>query len=203
MASLAGGLDTCILTTSQEHRLEGNLCKKMRFMLKGLARRKSNCWLRTTCGIPTLASTLRIRRLRLFRGILNMMGDLTTADAPLPAVLLGSGHAHGSAQLNPDGRPSASCNPWLQQFMDDIDHAAAVGALPPMIGSVLVFLHARPFNKQAFEGFGASVKKLIVLNITWKLLIEGFNARNVHRCSVMHVDFAFTTAVNIKTEQWL
>ena len=60
----------------------------------------------------------------------------------------------------------------------------------------------RPFNEQAFEDFVVSGKKLIIQNIIWKPVLESSNARNAHRCSAMHVGFAFMTPVNTKTEQW-
>ena len=64
--SLLSGLEAWCPTASGVQLLERSLCKKLRYLLLGDDRGKSNDWLRTHCNMPTMDSCLLQRRLMFF-----------------------------------------------------------------------------------------------------------------------------------------
>jgi len=125
LEALSAGLETLCLSPIQWLRLERALIKKMRFVLAGEAREHTHAWVRRFCGIETVASHVRIARLRLYRTILLSLIDGN--DAVLSTALLGIDAQHRHPQLNDDGTCSSTANPWLCMFEQDIRMAIANG----------------------------------------------------------------------------
>ena len=144
------GLEAVCLTKADERCIEGHICKRLRFWLQGLARGHDNAWVRRKCCIHTVTSTLHARRLRLFRGILRMLKVTEVPRSPLPAVLLGSGREVGSEQLAPDGRPSATCNPFLTMFVTDVQRAVDMQVLERVPADILALANDPGFQQADF-----------------------------------------------------
>ena len=144
------GLEAVCLTKADERCIEGHICKLLRFLLQGLARGHDNAWVRRKCCIHTVTGTLHARRPRLFRGILRMLKVTEGPRSPLPAVLLGSGREVGSEQLAPDGRPSATCNPFLTMFVTDVQRAVDMQVLERVPADILALANDPGFQQADF-----------------------------------------------------
>ena len=144
------GLEVACLTKADERRIEGHICKRLRFLLQGLARGHTNEWVRRECCVHTVSSTLHARRLRLFRGILRMMKVMEESRSPLPAVLLGSGRDAGSEQLMPDGQPTAGCNPFLRMFVNDVQRAVDMQVMERVPADILALANDAGFQQADF-----------------------------------------------------
>ena len=145
------GLEAVCLTRADERRIEGYICKRLRFLLQGMACSHDNEWVRRKCCIHTVTSTLHARRLRLFRGILRMMKVTEGPRSPLPAVLLGPGREAGSEQLAPDGRPTDNCNPFLSMFVNDVQRAMDMRVLERVPADMLALADDPGFQQADFR----------------------------------------------------
>ncbi len=65
-------------------------------------------------------SAILTKRLGFCRSILRLVGRLDAPDSDLPPLLLGRGHAVGSAQITDTGELLETSNPWLKQFVRDV-----------------------------------------------------------------------------------
>ena len=81
-------------------------------------------------------SALRQRRLMFYRSILRMVGSLRDADSDIPALLLGEAPNGVEPQLDVNGTPLLTANPWLCRFHDEIQQAVSCHACPPLPASV-------------------------------------------------------------------
>ena len=124
---LTNGLEALCLSKSELRKLEASVMKKLRRILCGSGRGRTNSSIRAECDVPTVTSFLRCRRLKLFVSILRMIGNLASADSGLPAALLSPGSDFSLPQLAGDGSVSAEANPWLRQFCEDVAEARRCG----------------------------------------------------------------------------
>ena len=72
-----------------------------------------------------------------YRSILRMVGSLRDADSDLPAWLLGEAPNGVEPQLDMNGSPLPTANPWLRRFHDDVQQAVSCHAYPPLPANVL------------------------------------------------------------------
>ena len=145
-----GGLGTCCLTPTLLRRLEGSIAKRLRLLLRGDARYRSNNWVRAQCHCYTITSLLLVARLKFLRSVLCMQGDVCSSDSALPSLLLGSSRMPGSNRLSITGSPVSHCNPWLAMFAADVASAVDAGALPPMPLDVNQWQHVPEFRGGTF-----------------------------------------------------
>ena len=131
-SALQAGLDIAILSAQDLRKLESSSCKKLRCMMLGAARGRTNEWTREQCGVYTMRSLLQQRRLCLCRSILKLIGNLQQAESALPALLFGRGMQPGTAQLTEEGSPAMSCNPWVRLWYADMEEAVRNGVLMDM-----------------------------------------------------------------------
>ena len=153
-------------------KLEGSITKRLRYMLQGTALFMDNTWVRTTCHMPTVSSSLLIARLRFWRGVLQMQGNLTTADSPLPAVLPGCGRHPDSAQLCENGSPRDDCSPWLAMYAKDVRAACHANVLPAMPTAVSEWLDVPEFQQGSFHKLQSFVADVSDRRAIEPLLLE-------------------------------
>ena len=137
---------------SDMRRLESTITKKLRWIMGPNTREMPNVWVREQCKIITIESHLRIRRIQLFRSILNFSGNLVDSDSELPALLYGNGPTEETQQIDERGNLLATANPWLTQFVADVHMAQARGALGALPSDFREWKDA--------DGFQRSLKKL-------------------------------------------
>jgi hypothetical protein len=88
---MLAGLDICVRKSCQLARLEAAVCKKLRVLLRGAAARRTNLWVREQCGVYTVRSILRRKRLLFVRGICTMAEAIREIYSDLPALWWGMG----------------------------------------------------------------------------------------------------------------
>ena len=94
--------------------------RKLRCLLRGGARGKTNKWVRETLCMPTVESMVRTRRLGLLRRVLDNMGNCQATDSQIPTLLMGRQLMTGREQLADGCVPTESANPWLSLWMLDV-----------------------------------------------------------------------------------
>ena len=144
------GLVACILPASSQRRLEACQSKKLRYLVRGHAEGYSNESIRTRCHIWSLQSLLRRHRLLFFRSILQLLEDHTPRRSALPAWLFGSS-TNGTAQLEQNGVPAHSANPWLHMYYSDIMYVRQQGHLSNMSTDCMHMLDDPEFRRTRFE----------------------------------------------------
>ena len=117
VAPMLDQMVTLCATLAQTLSVERAVAHKLRCIIYGDAAHRTNEWTRRACVVPTKESALQIRRLCVYRSILLMIGDVSTADSRLPALWLGRSMI--SEQLV-DGVPHARSIPWLRLFHKDV-----------------------------------------------------------------------------------
>ena len=118
-------------------QLEGVSIKKLRLIMAGEAAGRTHEWVRRTCRVYHVQSSVRVARLRLVQSIIKMIGNLRSVDSDLPTALLVAGLCSGTAQCDARGARAPDANPWLQQFADENRIAEECGALRPMPVNIL------------------------------------------------------------------
>ena len=82
--STIGGLEICCITASMLRRLEGSITKRLRLLLRGDARHRSNNWVRAQCHCYTITSLLLVARLICLRSVLCLQGDFAALTVRYP-----------------------------------------------------------------------------------------------------------------------
>jgi hypothetical protein len=172
---MLAGLEICVLTSRQMARMEAAVCKKLRALLRGAAARKTNLSVRQCCGICTVQSILRRKRLLFARSIWWLADNREETDSDLPTLLWGVGHAHVSPQLNAAGQVMEHANPWIKQYVQDVQAAVHAGILHDVPCDPRKWLQHPEFRRTQFK----HILCYVIFGETTRMMSEALPATQV------------------------